>query len=100
MNPEKMIPVECPDAMAMYDEQTVQFHILHHGKSIPVTGVFHVKLQPTRISIEVDAGFDGKAFHVEEFHLPQEAVDMIRLTDNAAFRYEVSGLVSHILPRR
>jgi hypothetical protein len=97
MNAQGMIPVECPDAQAKYDGKTVRVHIEHRGVKFPVSGKFHVKLAPTRISIEVYAGFDGTAYHFEYFHLPQAAVDTIRPTAEKVVQYEVEAVISHIL---
>lgn len=98
MNDKDMIPVECPDAKNKYGGKTVRFWIKHGNMKFPVAGKFHVKLCPTRISIEVYAGCHGLAYQFDYFHLPQKAVDTIRPTVEGAVQYEVGALVSHFLP--
>jgi len=95
-----MIPVDCADAQTKYNGQSVRFYILRGGLKFPVAGKLHVKLGPTRISIEVFTGFDGAGYHFEYFHLPQEAVDSIRPTGETDTPFEVTAVASHFLRSR
>lgn len=101
MNDEEMIPVNCADAQAKYDERSVRFWILSNNERIPIIGKFRVKLGPTRISIEKFVRFDGVKFTFQYFHLPQEAVDLIRpAPQGTEVDFEIPGLVTHFLPRQ
>ena len=65
MYDENMIPVECVNAQEKYDGKRVRFFVDDRYRQFLVTGVFHVKLAPTRISIEVFAGYDARACHFD-----------------------------------
>ena len=76
------------------------FYVEQRGRKIPVVGTFHVKLCPTRISIQHFSRFDGEAYHFENFHLHQQSVDaIVPLPSTPDVEFEIPASFCHfILP--
>jgi hypothetical protein len=97
MKEEGMIPVRCPQAAKKYNGKRVRFHRMSGRRRIPVVGKFHVKLKPTRVSIEVTVSCDSVVY-CGNYHLSQEAVDSIREVDSSDVDFELT-LPAILFPR-
>jgi hypothetical protein len=86
-----MISVVCEEAYKLYHRKSVRFTIEDRGETKTVFGKFLVKLNPTRMNIEVPLGKDFAGYHSELLHLPQSAVDSIRPTEDPDIPFEVMG---------
>jgi hypothetical protein len=67
---DEEIPVDCPDAQERFHGKELMFHVSIGDTSKPFKGRMTVKLNPTRVSVEIAGNIIAGRQGYCTFHLP------------------------------